>query len=118
MVDLNQWWRMPGDTSPALDVAAVRRLGGELADLGVLWLEEPLPARDTDGMRALREEAGIRVAGGEMARTPGELLDALAGGALGVRHPCVGLGGGGVRARSRAQLALVWNHSCTPPPSP
>jgi L-alanine-DL-glutamate epimerase-like enolase superfamily enzyme len=62
MVDLNQWWRMPGDISAALDVAAVRRLAGELAGLGVLWLEEPLPARDTGGMRALREQTGIRVA--------------------------------------------------------
>ena len=44
MADLNQWWRMPGDLTPALDLAAVRRIAAELADLGVLWLEEPLPA--------------------------------------------------------------------------
>ncbi|MGH3403892.1 MAG: mandelate racemase/muconate lactonizing enzyme family protein, partial [Streptosporangiaceae bacterium] len=44
MVDLNQWWRMPGDVSAALDVTAVRRIAAELAELGVYWLEEPLPA--------------------------------------------------------------------------
>ena len=43
MADLNQWWRMPGDASPALDEAQVRRIAAELADLGVFWLEEPLP---------------------------------------------------------------------------
>jgi L-alanine-DL-glutamate epimerase-like enolase superfamily enzyme len=40
MADLNQWWRMPGDTSPALDLSRVRRIAAELADLGVpraLW---------------------------------------------------------------------------------
>jgi L-alanine-DL-glutamate epimerase-like enolase superfamily enzyme len=73
MVDLNQGWRMAGDISPALDVAAVRRLASELAELGVLWLEEPLPAGDLAGMRMLREQTGIRVAGGEMTRTPAEL---------------------------------------------
>jgi len=114
MVDLNQWWRMPGDTSPALDVAAVRRLAGELADLGVLWLEEPLPARDTDGMRALREQAGIRIAGGEMARTAGELLDALAASALDVVQPDVVLAVGMLRARTVAELAILGNHWFTP----
>ncbi len=62
MVDLNQWWRMPGDISPALDLAAVRRIAAELADLGVFWLEEPLPAADLAGMRMLREQTGLRVA--------------------------------------------------------
>jgi len=31
MADLNQWWRMPGDTSPALDLSRVRRIAAELA---------------------------------------------------------------------------------------
>ena len=87
MADLNQWWRMAGDLSPALDETQVRRIAAELAELGVFWLEEPLPGGDLDGMRALRGQ--IRVAGGEMARTPAELLDALAAGALDVLQPDV-----------------------------
>jgi L-alanine-DL-glutamate epimerase-like enolase superfamily enzyme len=114
MVDLNQWWRMPGDTSHALDAPAVRRLAAELAELGVLWLEEPLPARDLAGMRALREHAGIRVAGGEMARTAGELVDALAAGALDVVQPDVVLAAGMLRARTVAELAMLGNHWFTP----
>jgi D-galactarolactone cycloisomerase len=114
MVDLNQWWRMPGDTSPALDVAAVRRVAAELAELGVLWLEEPLPARDLAGMRVLREQHGIRVAGGEMARTTDELLDALAGGALDVVQPDVVLAVGMLRARMVAELALIGHCWFTP----
>jgi L-alanine-DL-glutamate epimerase-like enolase superfamily enzyme len=114
MVDLNQWWRMPGDISAALDAPAVSRLAAELAELGVLWLEEPLPARDIVGMRALRERTGIRVAGGEMARGAGELLDALAAGALDVIQPDVVLAAGMLRARTVAELAMLGNHWFTP----
>ena len=114
MVDLNQGWRMPGDVSAALDLAAVRRLAGELAELGVLWLEEPLPARDLEGMRTLREQAGIRVAGGEMARTAGELLDALAAGALDVVQPDVVLAVGLLGARTIAELARARHRWFTP----
>jgi len=114
MVDLNQGWRMPGDISPALDVAAVTTLASELHDLGVLWLEEPLPAGDTAGMRMLRERTGIRVAGGEMARTPGELLDAIGAGALDVVQPDAVLAVGMLRARTVAEYALLRHRWFTP----
>jgi len=114
MVDLNQWWRMAGDISPALDAQAVRRLAAELADLGVLWLEEPLPAADLGGMRMLREQVGIRVAGGEMARSVAELLTALDAGALDVLQPDVVLAVGMLRARTVAELALAQGRWFTP----
>jgi L-alanine-DL-glutamate epimerase-like enolase superfamily enzyme len=112
MADLNQWWRMAGDTSPAFDLETVRRITAELADLGVFWLEEPLPGGDLDGMRALRQQ--IRVAGGEMARTPAELLAALDAGALDVLQPDVVLSVGMLRARTIAELALLRNRWFTP----
>ena len=114
MVDLNQWWRMPGDISPALDLVAVRRIAAELTDLSVFWLEEPLPAADLAGMRSLRERVGIRVAGGEMARTTDELLAALAAGALDVLQPDVVLAVGMLRARTIAELALQQGRWFTP----
>jgi L-alanine-DL-glutamate epimerase-like enolase superfamily enzyme len=112
MADLNQWWRMAGDTSPALDLAYVRRIAAELADLGVFWLEEPLPGGDLDGMRALRGQ--IRVAGGEMARTPAELLAALEAGALDVLQPDVVLAVGMLRARTLGEVALLRGRWFTP----
>jgi D-galactarolactone cycloisomerase len=114
IVDLNQWWRMAGDISAALDPAAVRALAAQLRELGVLWLEEPLPAGDLDGMRMLREQTGIRVAGGEMARTPGELLTALEAGALDVLQPDVVLSVGMLRTRTIAELAQLRNRWFTP----
>ncbi|MBV9856378.1 MAG: mandelate racemase/muconate lactonizing enzyme family protein [Streptosporangiaceae bacterium] len=112
MADLNQWWRMAGDLSPVLDLAQVRRIAAELAELGVFWLEEPLPGGDLDGMRALRGQ--IRVAGGEMARTPAELLAALEAGALDVLQPDVVLAVGMLRARTIAELALLRHRWFTP----
>jgi D-galactarolactone cycloisomerase len=114
MADLNQWWRMAGDISPALDAAAVRRLAGELSGLGVLWLEEPLPGGDLAGMRMLREQTGIRVAGGEMARTTAELLDAVSAGALDVVQPDAVLSTGMLRARTVAEFALLRHRWFTP----
>jgi L-alanine-DL-glutamate epimerase-like enolase superfamily enzyme len=114
MVDLNQWWRMPGDISPPLDLASVRELASELRDLRVLWLEEPLPGGDLAGMRALRQQTGIRVAGGEMARTPGELIAALDADALDVVQPDAVLSVGMLRARTIADLARLRNRWFTP----
>lgn len=114
MADLNQWWRMPGDISAALDLGAVRRVADELSDLGVCWLEEPLPADDLAGMRALREQSGIRVAGGEMARTPAELLRAITEGALDVVQPDAVLAIGMSRARTVAEVALLASRWFTP----
>ncbi|HEX6524501.1 MAG TPA: mandelate racemase/muconate lactonizing enzyme family protein [Streptosporangiaceae bacterium] len=112
MADLNQWWRMPGDISPALDAAVVRRIAAELSDLNVFWLEEPLPGSDLAGMRSLRSV--IRVAGGEMARTPSELLAALRHDALDVYQPDVVLAVGMLRARTIGELALLSNRWFTP----
>lgn len=114
MVDLNQWWRMPGDISPAMDLVAVRRIADELRELDVLWMEEPLLGSDLAGMRTLREQTGIRVAGGEMARTAEELLTALAAGALDVIQPDAVLAVGLSRARTIAEVAMLGNHWFTP----
>ncbi|MDR2988408.1 MAG: mandelate racemase/muconate lactonizing enzyme family protein, partial [Nocardiopsaceae bacterium] len=114
MVDLNQWWRMPGDISVALDLAAVRRIADELRELGVFWLEEPLPGEDLEGMRALREQSRVRIAGGEMARTPADLYRALEAGSLDVVQPDVVLAVGMSRARSVAEAALLAGRWFTP----
>jgi L-alanine-DL-glutamate epimerase-like enolase superfamily enzyme len=112
MCDLNQWWRMSGDLSPALDITQVRRIAAELASLGVFWLEEPLPGNDLAGMRSLRDQ--LRIAGGEMARTPAELLAAMDADALDVYQPDVVLAVGMLRARMIAELALLRNRWFTP----
>ena len=115
MVDLNQGWRMPGDTSPALDPVAAREVAAQLAAYDVLWVEEPLVGTDLRGLAALRASAtGVRIAGGEMTRTFAEALAALDADAFDVYQPDVVLAGGMLRARTLAELALARNRWFTP----
>ncbi len=114
LVDLNRWWRMPGDTSPGPSVPETRRIVERLAEHGVAWVEEPLPGEDLSGMRSLREQTGVAIAGGEMARGPDELLAALERDALDVFQPDVVLALGMSRARTLAELLLARNRRFTP----
>ena len=54
MVDLNQGWRMAGDTTAPIDWETARSIASQLAELDVLWLEEPLDGADLAGLAALR----------------------------------------------------------------
>jgi L-alanine-DL-glutamate epimerase-like enolase superfamily enzyme len=115
MVDLNQAWRMAGDTSRSLDPVAAREIAARLAGFGVVWVEEPLAGTDLAGLAALRASApGIRVAGGEMTRTFAELVAAVEGDAFDVFQPDVVLAAGMLRGRTIAELALARNRWYTP----
>jgi L-alanine-DL-glutamate epimerase-like enolase superfamily enzyme len=115
MVDLNQGWRMPGDTTPSIDIAAARGIAARLAELDVLWLEEPLDGTDLPGLASLRAAGlGLRIAGGEMTRTHHEALWALAAGAFDVYQEDVVLAGGMLRNRTLAEMALARGHWFTP----
>ncbi len=77
-VDLNQGWRMAGDTSRALSPVAAQNVTARLAEYGVLWVEEPLAGTDLRGLAGLRASVpGIRIAGGEMTRTFHQLIAAI-----------------------------------------
>lgn len=106
MVDLNQAWRMPGDVAPPLDFETVHRIAGRLSALGVLWLEEPLAGDDVGGLARLRATGGLRIAGGEMARTPAELAAYVESDALDVYQPDAVLAVGLLRAREIAERVL------------
>lgn len=114
IVDLNQWWRMAGDIEPGLGPADARRVVERLRDHGVLWVEEPLAGADLPGMRELRAATGVRVGGGEMARTFEELVAALETDALDVYQPDAVLSLGISGARTLADLALRRNRWFTP----
>jgi D-galactarolactone cycloisomerase len=115
LVDLNQGWRMAGDTSPSLDVAAASRIASRLAELDVVWMEEPLAGTDLRGLGALRSAGlGIRIAGGEMARTFADGLAALDADAFDVYQPDVVLAAGMLRTRTIAEVALARNRWFTP----
>lgn len=113
MVDLNQAWRMPGDTRRSLSLVEVMRFIDAAADYGVYWVEEPLPMEDIDGLKRLRGR-GVRIAGGEMVRTYHEMLRLIEADALDVYQPDVVLAAGLERSRVFAALASARNHIFTP----
>src|SRR5207248_2376386 len=114
IVDLNQWWRMPGDISRGHGPADARRVIERLRAFDVLWVEEPLAGEDRAGMRMLRDQTGVRIGGGEMARTFDELALASDADALDVFQPDVVLALGVSGARTLAEVALRRNRWFTP----
>jgi L-alanine-DL-glutamate epimerase-like enolase superfamily enzyme len=114
IVDLNQGWRMPGDAVRRLDPAGARRAVERLREHDVLWVEEPLPGEDRGGMQMLRQATGMRIGGGEMARTLEDLRHALEQDALDVYQPDAVLALGISRARTFAELVLESNRWFTP----
>ena len=115
MVDLNQGWRMAGDVSPSIDLVAARSIAVQLAELDVLWVEEPLAGTDLRGLAALRASGpGTRIAGGEMARTFADSLAALDADAFDVYQPDVVLAAGMLRCRTVAEVALARGRWFTP----
>jgi D-galactarolactone cycloisomerase len=114
LVDLNQWWRMAGDRERGLGPQDARRVIGRLAEHGVLWVEEPLAGEDLRGMAMLRQQTGVRIAGGEMARTFEDLRLALEADALDVYQPDAVLSLGLSAVRTLAELALRRNRWFAP----
>lgn len=90
-VDANQNNDSPGyefwSRATALDVAR------ELEDVGVGFLEEPLPRRDVSGLADIAERVDVPVAGGEHTPTPYDFEPHLRRGAYDVLQPDVALGG-------------------------
>jgi D-galactarolactone cycloisomerase len=115
MVDLNQGWRMPGDTTPSIDVDTAREIAVRLAEDRVLWMEEPLDGTDLPGLASLRAaDLGVRIAGGEMTRTHHEALWALASDAFDVFQEDVALAGGMLRNRTLAEMVMARGRWFTP----
>jgi L-alanine-DL-glutamate epimerase-like enolase superfamily enzyme len=114
MVDLNQMWRMSGDIEQALPLAAVQRVAAELQELGVLWLEEPLPQSDVIGAQRVRSQTGIQISGGEMVRSLHEMMALIEADAFDIYQPDVALAVGMYRARQVAESAELRHRRFTP----
>ncbi|WP_116045890.1 mandelate racemase/muconate lactonizing enzyme family protein [Amycolatopsis palatopharyngis] len=114
MVDLNQAWRMAGDVDPALDVKTVSRTVRRLEEMGVFWVEEPLPYTDLSGLKDLRASTGLRIAGGEMLPSFNDVLTYLDHDLLDVYQMDCVLAIGMHRSRTAAELAQHRNRQFTP----
>jgi L-alanine-DL-glutamate epimerase-like enolase superfamily enzyme len=102
LVDANQGWQMPWDASPPWDFKTALWVADALAELGVYWLEEPLPRHDYRGLAELRRRAKLRIAGGEGNREFAELREYLRHGSCDVYQPDVVWSTGILRGRQLA----------------
>ncbi|HEY8172837.1 MAG TPA: mandelate racemase/muconate lactonizing enzyme family protein, partial [Dehalococcoidia bacterium] len=103
MVDANQGWRMPWDTSPSWDFMTALDVAHRLAELDVYWLEEPLHRQDYTGLAALRRASDVRIAGGEGAREVNDIEQYLYHHSLDVYQPDVAWSTGVLRATQLAR---------------
>jgi L-alanine-DL-glutamate epimerase-like enolase superfamily enzyme len=79
--------------------------GREIERLRVYWLEEPLPTEDVEGYAMLRRFLpNMRIAAGEMVRSPAEARDLIRRGKIDVVQTDVVLAGGIEGGRSVAEF--------------
>lgn len=76
------------DANYAYDTGTARRVGEELADLGVYWFEEPVNPEHTDSYVKLSEQLEIQIAAGE-CNTPYELARMISEKAIEIAQPDV-----------------------------
>lgn len=66
-VDANQAWRVTAVAdAPCWDLARAKRFADACADLGVAWIEEPLPMDAYDDQAELTRYSRVPIAGGEL----------------------------------------------------
>ncbi len=96
MVDCNQGWRMPWDTTRPWDLDHATTVAAALQAEGVYWMEEPLHRGDYAGMAELRRRiadstppgsVALKIAGGEMTREPYEFRELIERQCLDVFQP-------------------------------
>jgi L-alanine-DL-glutamate epimerase-like enolase superfamily enzyme len=102
LVDANQGWQMPWDTTAPWDFKTAVWMADALAELDVFWLEEPLPRHDYRGLAELRRRSRVRIAGGEGNREFNELREYLRRGSLDVYQADVVWSTGLLRGRQLA----------------
>lgn len=94
MIDCNQAWRMQWDTTPSRSLGEALDLIRELEPLDITWIEEPIFRGDYEGLKRLRRESRIPIAGGELTREVHESRFLIDHGCYDVLQSDVALAGG------------------------
>ena len=96
------------------DVGTALQLCGKLADIGVLWFEEPVDFRNLPGLTEVARRSPVRIATGENFTTFREFLDLCDGSQNFVLQPDVMNLGGLQFARQVCELAESLNMPVAP----
>lgn len=104
LVDANQGWAL-SPIGPRWDFDTALEFARAMAELDVYWLEEPLDRFEFDAIRRLRDQAGVRIAGGEMNQGIHEFKVMLEKDCFDVYQPDATLAGGVLMSRQVAEMA-------------
>jgi len=94
-----------GDANEKCDLARAQWLAGLCGELGLLWLEEPLPAYDQAGYETLARTARVPIATGEHLQGAVEARGLFKAGACAVFQPDLAMMGGITECLRAARLA-------------
>ena len=93
------------DANQAYNATSAIRIGNRLADLDVLWFEEPVNAQDIEGYLQVKSALPMAIAGGENLRTRYEFAPFLSRRAYDIAQPDVINVGGITEMRNVAMTA-------------
>jgi L-alanine-DL-glutamate epimerase-like enolase superfamily enzyme len=97
------------DAHGAYDATTALNLGRRMQDLGVYWLEDPLPPEDHSGYKMLSSALDMAIAAGETECNRYQFRDRLADRAVDVLLPDICRAGGISECRKIAHLADCYN---------
>jgi L-alanine-DL-glutamate epimerase-like enolase superfamily enzyme len=109
MVDANQAW---ATEPPFWSFRTALWMARELAALGVVWLEEPLPKDDLRGLAELARQTAIPIAGGELEWGIYRFRDFIEQGVYDIVQPDPHWCGGILECRKISALAEAANRQC------
>ena len=109
MVDANQAWTTE---PPFWSFRTALWMARELEQLGVVWLEEPLPKDDLKGLAELARQADIPIAGGELETGIHRFREFLEAGVYDIVQPDPHWSGGILETRKISALAEAANKPC------
>jgi len=93
------------DANLAYNAASAVRIGQRLADLDILWFEEPVNPRDIDALLQVKAALPMAIAGGENLRTRFDFRDFLVRRAFDIVQPDIAMCGGITEMQRIAAMA-------------
>tara|TARA_Y100001936_G_scaffold253408_1_gene317838 strand:+ start:4035 stop:5117 length:1083 start_codon:yes stop_codon:yes gene_type:complete len=102
------------DANEKCDLVRAQWLVNLLADVNALWIEEPLPANDTNGFAILAANSPIPIATGEHHQGVGEMSPLIAARAASILQPDLAMMGGITESLRLAQIAEHFNLVVSP----
>jgi len=102
------------DANEKCDLARAQWLTNVLADVNALWLEEPLPAHDTNGYAILANNSQVPIATGEHHQGVVELKPLMEARAVSIVQPDLAMAGGITESLRIAQIADHYNLVVSP----